>query len=484
MRKIIMTDGTRTKSMNPWDVDDNTGWNVVGDDGEVIDYGTVSWAFRGLQVIGGGVASVPFDVLNASGEVIDSSEDYKNKIGILQDPKRLFSLMAQSRTLTGSAYVHLLRNTRVIKEMVYRKPTSITPEYDQKTGNLTGYKRATNDGNDTELSVKDVIASWYADPTVEIGEPNSYPMKAAFSAVGALDSMNKFVTAYFQRGAIKATLFTLDGNPDDDKVEDMQNYLSKMLSGIKNAFRVRLFQAGAVNPVVVGEGLEALTNETLTENMREDISTALGIPQTILFSTGASGIGGGGVVTTDRLSLYRDTIVPETQAIFDDINRHFASIGVEYRFVERSETMDVFQADENARSSSVATYASTIKADPAAAEIAFDILGVELSDEARKKLEAYAENQTFTPIPEYDTPDLANEDLKRWRKKALKNIGKEVSFVSDTIPHAMQVAIRSQLLKCKTADEVAHIFERAIKRGEAESLAALVDKISVASELL
>jgi hypothetical protein len=66
--------------------------------------------------------------------------------------------------------------------------------------------------------------------------------------------------------------------------------------------------------------LESLANTELTAVRREDIATAMGIPQTLLFSTGAGGLGGGGVVTQDEKHFYDKTIRAECELIAGVLN--------------------------------------------------------------------------------------------------------------------------------------------------------------------
>ena len=53
-------------------------------------------------------------------------------------------------------------------------------------------------------------------------------------------------------------------------------------------------------------------------------------------------------------------------------------------------------------------------------------------------------------------------DLSRWKRKATKNLGnvpKMTGFESDYIPADMARTIRESLPACKTADDVAGVFE-------------------------
>ena len=50
------------------------------------------------------------------------------------------------------------------------------------------------------------------------------------------------------------------------------------------------------------------------------------------------------------------------------------------------------------------------------------------------------------------------DDMARYERKALKNIGIGVVFTSDIIPREKVLAIRLKLAKCTTAEEVRAVF--------------------------
>jgi hypothetical protein len=61
------------------------------------------------------------------------------------------------------------------------------------------------------------------------------------------------------------------------------------MGGITKAFRWRVFNADSINVQQVGDGLESLQDSELTKQQRQDVALALGIPETILFSSAANG---------------------------------------------------------------------------------------------------------------------------------------------------------------------------------------------------
>jgi hypothetical protein len=122
---------------------------------------------------------------------------------------------------------------------------------------------------------------WYPDDSVEIGEPFDYPALAALQAAGILSAVGGFAQAFFERGAIKVTLLTTKTNV----VESERSRLKRWWDRIRgNAWAAEIVNADEVEVIPVGEGLDSLDNKEFTKEQREDISTALGVPHSMLFT--------------------------------------------------------------------------------------------------------------------------------------------------------------------------------------------------------
>ena len=178
--------------------------------------------------------------------------------------------------------------------------------------------------------------------------------------------------------------------------------------------------------------------------------------------------------------------------------------------VDRSEEMDVFKKDEKDLSATFVNLTSAWIAEPNVAQAMAYTLGIEIPKEAQTILDAYAiqakkdkeeakrqfdegqkdklGNDKVDPKTElrpkrdedakavetvadeiivYDDSNLeklysnpkADLDIDRWRRKALKNIGKPFEFITDNIDEDTKTAIHEALQTCKDADEVKAVFE-------------------------
>ena len=418
-------------------------------------YKTVPWLFRATDLRANGVRSIPFSILNRAGDEIDNSADWQNVVGFLDDPGSLLYLVEAALTLMGRAYVFRYRNRVKTLNLRYLLPTSITPLYAEEAdkargiekGQVVGFARQVGAKSYT-LDVDDVLYFWRMDPFKEYGPSDKCPAAAALHAAGVLASVDEFAKAYFKRGAVKVTLLTTEGSPSVEARKELQSWWQKAATGIQNAFAQRIIQA-SVKPVVIGEGIQELSNTTLTGEKREDIATALGVPQTKLWSTQASGLGGAGVVTQDDLAFYNETIIPESRFIEGVFNRQLFA-NTPWRFKFRPETLDIFQADEHERSGSLLNLTNA----GVDVVLAMQMLGFELptgytwekleaerqAEKERKEQAAsafQANLQSREPEPEEDEARRAIlADLRLWRKKALKR-GGPCEFESEHIPAGM-----------------------------------------------
>ncbi len=412
----------------------------------------VPWLFRAVELRANAVGSAPWRLMKGDTETANSAT-WDDPLGVLPNPQRLFWLLEASLSIWGMGYYWRERNRVKGLPLRYIVPSTIEPELDEVQG-LTGFWRSL--GTSRKFYTTDnLIYFWHPDPTVELGPPTVSPVGAALSAAGVLYNVDAFAAAFVNRGAIKATLLTVEGNPDEDEKRRLKSWWQRAVTGMSNAFSSNVFSA-AVKPVVVGEGLESLANTELTSVRREDIATALGIPQTLLFSTGAGGLGGGGVVRQDERHFYDKTIRAETDFIEAVLNEQlWRPLG--YRMEFTLDELDVFQEDEVARAAAFKTYVDAGLDRSLVAEM----VGLELPDgweyadldpdEPEKPEDPQPVPPTLAPfVSELEDIDDGSpvdtkallDDLRAWRRKS-KKAGRLADFESYVIPADTMAAIRA-----------------------------------------
>ena len=430
------------------------GEDVASPDNVLTYYRRVPWLFRSVELRADAVSSAPFRIMRGETE-IDHSATWKDTTGLLPEPSDLLWQIEAALTLWGTAYLWRERNRVKRLPLRYIVPATVEPEIDEMAG-LQGFWRTLGAGRKW-ATPDDLLYFWKPDPTVELGPPTISPVTAAMSAAGVLYSIDAFAAAFVNRGAIKATLLTVEGNPTEEEKKRLKSWWNRAVAGIGNAFSSNVFSA-AVKPVIVGEGLESLANTELTAVRREDIATAMGIPQTLLESTYAGGIGGGGVVTQDEKHFFDKTVRHECEFIAGVLNDQlWKPQGLRMEWL--LDTLDVFQADEHERATSFKLYADAGLPKSLVAEM----LGLELPDgwtyedldpdepepqPVPPALDPFAGQQPEQPQEveyEDDKEDVARKallDLRAWRRKS-KKAGRLAEFVSEVIPDAMMTAIRS-----------------------------------------
>ena len=453
----------------------------------------VPWLYRGVTIRAQAVSSMPFAIYRDKAE-FDASANWKNKVGFLPNPRRLFWLLEACLTLSPAAYLFSDNLGRTRKLLRYIIPSSVTPVIDPLAG-LTVFKRTVSGEMREFAPGMDIVYFWQPDPTVEqgAGPGKSSPARAALAAAGVLANIDEFISGYFAHGAVKATVLGVKGAPSRQEVEKLESWWKQFVGGVKNAWGGKVINSDAITPTVIGEGLESLGNNTLTNERREDIATALGVPHSLLFSNASNFA----TAQQDDLHFYNKTIVPECELIADTLNEQvFGPLGLRLAF--QPETLDAFQEDTQQQAAALAQLTGA----GIPLLMAADLVGIELTDEQRSELEkAQVEKEqrakegqeqlrgggqpaapSGNDAPQ-ETP--AGADARRWMTKAVKAVKRgeaaSVPFESDAIPESEQRRIRAGLAAAVTVDDVRAVFDAPV---EVDPLVLLVGELRRANDLL
>ena len=367
LKSIPLDEGDRWTSLNSGDDAPKTTMQDL--------FTRVAWLHRGVDLRAGAVASMPFVIMKGETD-FDSSDEWDNKVGFMENPAELLWLIEASLVLTNRAYLFRdLLGKRTI-DMRYVLPTGARPKLDPREGLVGFYRTVAN--REVLFPPEKFVYFWKPDPYKEIGPSDSSPATAAAAAAGVLMNVDDFAGLFFKRGAIKATILAVGASTQSGR-DELKAWFTDIVSGIKNAWSAHVINADEVKPSVIGEGIESLQHTPLTREKREDISTALGIPQTLVFSDAATNATAG----EDQLSFLKHTVVPECEFIASILNEQvFEPMGLRFEF--RPETLDEFQEDESKRAVALAQLVT------AGFDLltACEILGYELTDEQIAKLEA------------------------------------------------------------------------------------------------
>ena len=147
----------------------------------------VPWLAKAVSMTSNAVAGMPFEIVNSSGDVIDTSSDWSNIIGGIDSPRRLLMLLSSS-LCGGSAYMIPVRTSRRLVNLQYVSPHTITPYID--VNGLQYFDRVTDKGRVQRIMPDELIYFWLPDSDVEIGCPLTSPMSDALIASELLASMS------------------------------------------------------------------------------------------------------------------------------------------------------------------------------------------------------------------------------------------------------------------------------------------------------
>jgi hypothetical protein len=433
----------------------------------------IPWLHRGVEMAADAVSGMPWQIL--SGEnVVEESEGYQGEqFPWLGNPFNLLWQLESAMLLVNRAYVFKgVNRTGNMKDFRYMSPFSVRPDIDGSEG-LVGFKRNIN-GQWIDFEIDDFMYFWPPDPFVEVGPSESSPAIAALSASKVLSSLDTFSENHLSRGLIKAMLLTVskDGLPvsQEERSRVRKWWQNIFQRGAKGGWATDIVNAGKVDPVVIGEGFKDLENVAITNEKREDIATALGIPQSLLFSNATNFA----TAKQDDKHFYQKRIIPDCNFIEGVLNEQlFSDMNYEFRFMP--ETLEVFQEEEKDRAQALSFMVSAINADPEVAQVAMAMLGMDMpteveklyqglilkKEEQREQMADAMENPGKAPNTLRDEKDDdMSKHLALWRKKALRHVGKPkaAQFESDQIPAVLAGAIAGSLEEAQSETDVIEVF--------------------------
>ena len=496
-QRQYLLDGASIKSVSPWDVDSMTGWTLLGGqpDPTGIDLlaARVPWLYRGIKDRANNVAIVPWCIERGEDEIANSTEwaeDKPKDLEWLDNPRRLMAQIEKSLAVAGKAYIRIAVNpSGYIKRAAYCAPQTIVEEYNKITGDLIYYKRTVNAqtvicGRADMAPVKgqeQIVAIYDPDYTTEVGPGLWSDALAALTAAGVLYSYDQFVKGFFERGAIKASVLTVESASPGEQ-ERLQHWWDDVIAGVKNAFSAVVLRGKLNAPVVIGSGMEDTNNDSLVTTRRQDISTAMGVPESRLWSSAANYA----TRKEDELAYFRGTIIPDCDLIAEAFNAQIFNAwhkldGLRMEF--KPEELDIFQEDEAERAAALGQL--TAAGIPLA--MAMELLGYDLTDEQWAEIRAKDEEPEPAPVivqPAQDAqpeqPDEPDEDdqpapmtadqeasvramLKNWKRKALHTLKltkrADVPWTTDLLPAPVVEGISLSLAACETDTQVKAVFD-------------------------
>lgn len=454
------------------------GAGAVGGD-VLARFEDIPWLHRGVVARCNALAGLPFAIHadDEDGDELDADE-YPFECNFRQ----LFYALYQDYILLARAYTFIDKN--VIGTVPTGKrpqtsdgsgdylrrfqPDTITPVYDDM-GRLTKYERRVN--HRTIPLLPDAIAAWYVPPTkTETGYGVSDAM-VALKAAAVIHNLDAYLENHFESGAVNPTLIMFEqGFSQETDKSRFRDWLRRRVLGVKNANTVEALE-GKATTLTLGSPLKDLAATELTTSKREDIATALGVPQSVLFSNASNYA----TALQDDLHFYDKTINPDAAALAEVLNKMvFYPLG--YALVFHPERMEMYQRLEAEKSTSLgvlvekkimtrreARLATNLPAEPAEDDPQYDEF-TEKKEPQPVPPQLLAANQDQSPADDDESEDDEfTEDMKRWQAKALNRwnegkLDKALAFTSDVIPSTLKASIAGALEGCKSKDDIRAVF--------------------------
>lgn len=490
MAKYIYTNGTKSITFPQYP---NSAWDFATEAPEdpASLYGIVAAIFRAMNLNAEAVANLPFAVMRGENE-IDNSDDWKNEVGFMQNPRELFRLWRLSLAMHNRAY-GFMEGNRVIKNLRYIVPTTITPLAD--INGLTGFKRQLGTVS-TQYSLKDKRIFWMfrLDHTTELLPSENTEYRAMAAAGGILYYADYYVQSFLKRGGIKPTMLMVKGVPSREEREKIESIWDKVIHGWYK-YLGKVFNAESITAVPIGEGIENTKDTDFAESKISDIALASGIPLSLLLANSANYA----TAATEYMSWFRDSVVPWARFMEDCMNDQlFTPLGLHFEF--RPEVSDPGQEDEVSRASAYQSYVSA----GMLPSIAAQVVGIELPPGVEYSALDPVEEPEEEPEPEPEVENGEEEEVEEeglpiakfipsvdqfsemelWRTMAFRHLKRGESlafeFEAKTIPADVADTIRRRLEVATNQDEIKSSFEDLIMPSDIE-IKRLADAINKAA---
>lgn len=350
----------------------------------------VPWLYRAINIIAETIVNLPRDEEGLQGL---ASVDFAT----------LLNELVGDYLLTGAMFACLETNRGGLKPTIRRfHPRTMKLLTDSEDG-LIGFERKLSDAQIYRYDANDVMYGWIPSRKSELAIGDA-PVEAAIRASGLLSSIDEHAVKYFDAGAI---------NPTIAKIQDFQSYPESEQERTKSILQ-RLFGRGVdgshrVAPVgtniefeTIGSPMSELAVPELTNAKREDIATALGIPQSLLFSNATNFA----TAQQDNRHFYEKTILPLARKIEAMFNTYFENHKLQPRLFFNEQQLEVFQSDEAMRSGSLKNLVDV----GMPLDIALQILGYDLTDEQWDAI-SYTPTAEVEPAVEEDMIEEDAEDV-------------------------------------------------------------------------
>lgn len=298
-------------------------------------YAQVPIVYRCVRLRSKAVQRIPIALMKGKTDVTERAD---NTLLLTQIAKLLYQFEA-SLCVYAAAYA-LKQQGRLsgVPSLRWVTSAAITPEYDEQQG-VKAFKRQLK-GSTQTLKPEELVYCWVPILDQDIG-PGVAPVQVALRAAGVLNNLDAFLEGFFDRGALRVTLLTVEGNPPEREIQKLESWWKKTVSGVKNAFASVGVRAN-VKPVTIGDSLKDTVDATLTDAKTQQVLEAMEVPSSIALPDAANYA----TARQDWLNFYEATIIPEAEQIVLSINDQWLLPATGMRIELHPERLEAFQSAE------------------------------------------------------------------------------------------------------------------------------------------
>jgi len=299
------------KALNLEDFLPSAWIGVFTGDGDAVDvetaYERVAVVRTAVTLRANALASLPWEITTRRGTLVPF------------DAERLAALIHGIEIdlcLYGAAY--LLRDPAASLGLRRLHPRTITPITDAKRG-LVGFVRR---ANNTEVRLEpetELLHIWEPSVRSEV-EPGVGLVTTALLQARTLLAAERYQSAYFERGAVRPTVWMFAQRPTDAERSRFEQWLRQLVSGIRNAFR-HLALSSEIKTVTLGDKLSDVIQPELLQRAAELMLTAFQVPMSLVFSNASNYA----TALRDYQTFVLLTILTRAREIAAMLQPHFAA---------------------------------------------------------------------------------------------------------------------------------------------------------------
>jgi HK97 family phage portal protein len=246
-RNIFKNESTDLVNPTPWFTKTFGFASASGENVTVDSSLQVPTVYACVNILANSVAKLPFQTFRKTkqGRERDSSHAVakllEERPNPYQNPFRFKHLIETHRNTWGNAYINIAWGTDGRpKELWLLNPSITEPKIDLKT-NLLWYVTTLPDGKQTKIAESDII---HLTTLSTDGLKGKAPIQIAREAIGSSQASQKFKGKFFANGTAAAGILKVPGQLNKDAKNKVREEWETMYTGINNAQRIAILDAG------------------------------------------------------------------------------------------------------------------------------------------------------------------------------------------------------------------------------------------------